>query len=111
MKLGKKKQVTDAAQISARHYDVIRTPVVTEKSTAASEFSKVVFNVARDADKSEIKSAVEALFKVKVVKVNTLNRKGKTKTFRGRPGRQSDVKKATVTLEAGQTIDLGVGVK
>jgi len=92
------------------HYDVIRRPVITEKSTAASEHGKVVFVVAPDASKGEIKSAVEALFKVKVERVNTLNRKGKQKRFRGRLGRQSDTKRAIVTLAEGQMIDVTTGL-
>lgn len=91
-------------------YDIIRKPVVTEKSTAASEHNKVTFHVADTATKPEIKQAVEALFKVKVANVNTLRLKGKTKLFRGRAGRRSDMKKAIVTLEAGQNIDLTAGV-
>jgi large subunit ribosomal protein L23 len=92
------------------HYDVIRSPVITEKSTMASEQDKVVFNVARDATKDQIKAAVEALFKVKVKNVNTLVRKGKTKRFRGIRGRQSDVKRAIVTLGEGQSIDVTTGL-
>jgi large subunit ribosomal protein L23 len=91
-------------------YDIIRSPVITEKSTAASEHDKVVFNVARDATKSQIRAAVEALFKVKVKGVNTLVRKGKTKRFRGVRGRQSDIKRAVVTLEEGQSIDVTTGL-
>jgi large subunit ribosomal protein L23 len=93
-----------------RHYDVIVSPVVTEKSTSASEHGKVVFNVRRDATKPLIKEAVEKLFNVKVEKVNTLVRKGKLKHFRGRRGLQSDVKKAIVTLAAGQSIDVTTGL-
>ena len=93
-----------------RHYDVIRTPVITEKSTFVSENNQVVFNVANDATKIEIKAAVEALFGVKVKAVNTLNRKGKTKRFRGIVGKQKDVKKAIVTLADGQTLDVTTGL-
>ncbi len=93
-----------------RYYDIILSPVITEKSTYAAEDNKVVFNVANDATKPEIKAAVEALFGVKVKKVNTLVRKGKVKRFRGTVGRQKDVKKAIVTLEEGQTIDLASGL-
>ncbi len=93
-----------------RHYDVILSPVVTEKATAASEKNKVVFKVRLDATKLEIKSAVEKLFEVKVTRVNTLTRKGKNKVFRGRPGKQGDVKKAIVTLAEGQTIDITTGL-
>ena len=93
-----------------RHYDVILSPVVTEKATAASEKNKVVFKVRLDATKTEIKNAVEKLFEVKVTGVNTLTRKGKNKAFRGRPGKQGDVKKAIVTLAEGQTIDITTGL-
>ena len=92
------------------HYDVIRSPVITEKSTAASEHNKVVFTVANGATKTEIKAAVEALFKVKVTGVNTLVRKGKLKRFRGIAGRQGDVKRAVVTLAEGQSIDVTTGL-
>ena len=92
------------------HYDVIRSPVITEKSTMASEQDKVVFNVARGATKGDIKTAVETLFKVKVKSVNTLVRKGKTKRFRGIKGRQSDIKRAVVTLQEGQSIDVTTGL-
>ncbi|GAB5508565.1 MAG: 50S ribosomal protein L23 [Rhizobiaceae bacterium] len=93
-----------------RHYDVIVSPVVTEKSTLASENNQVVFNVSRKATKPEIKAAIEALFSVKVTGVNTLLRKGKVKRFRGTVGRQSDVKKAVVTLAEGQSIDIATGL-
>lgn len=93
-----------------KHYSVIRGPVITEKSTAATEQNKVVFNVARDATKPEIKAAVETLFKVKVTAVNTLVRKGKNRRFRGFKGKLSDVKKAVVTLAAGQSIDVTTGL-
>jgi large subunit ribosomal protein L23 len=93
-----------------RHYDVIVAPVVTEKATSASEHGKVVFRVRGDATKPAIKAAVEKLFNVKVEKVNTLVRKGKVKHFRGRAGLQSDVKKAIVTLAAGQSIDVTTGL-
>jgi large subunit ribosomal protein L23 len=92
------------------HYDVIRRPVITEKSTAASEHNKVIFVVDASATKPEIKAAVEALFKVKVTAVNTLNRKGKTKRFRGIVGRQSDQKRAIVTLAEGQMLDVTTGL-
>ncbi|RAZ88757.1 50S ribosomal protein L23 [Mesorhizobium hawassense] len=93
-----------------RHYDVIVSPAITEKSTMASEQNKVVFNVAKKASKPEIKAAVEALFGVKVTAVNTLVRKGKIKRFRGTVGRQGDVKKAVVTLADGQSIDVATGL-
>lgn len=93
-----------------RNYDIIVSPVVTEKSTLASEQNQVVFNVARDASKPDIKRAVEGLFGVKVTSVNTILRKGKQKRFRGHLGRQSDVKKAIVTLAEGQSIDVTTGL-
>lgn len=93
-----------------RHYDVIVSPIITEKSTMASEANQVMFNVARNASKPEIKQAVEALFGVKVTAVNTLVRKGKVKRFRGIRGKQSDVKKAVVTLADGQSIDVTTGL-
>ena len=92
------------------NYDVIRAPVVTEKSTNASEHNKVIFDVAMDATKPEIKAAVEALFSVKVTAVNTHVRKGKVKRFRNRLGVRNDVKKAVVTLIEGQTIDISSGI-
>jgi large subunit ribosomal protein L23 len=95
---------------TARNYDVVRSPIITEKATILSELNKVVFQVADDASKDEIAAAVEVLFKVKVVKVNTMNVKGKTKRFRGRPGRRSDIKKAIVTLAEGQSIDITTGL-
>ena len=93
-----------------RHYDVIVSPAITEKSTMASERNQVIFNVARKATKPDIKAAVEALFGVKVTAVNTLVRKGKLKRFRGTAGRQSDVKKAVVTLADGHSIDVATGL-
>ena len=99
-----------ADQPTARHFDTILAPVITEKATLLSEQNKVVFRVAKDATKDEIAAAVEALFKVNVTKVNTLNVKGKTKRFRGIVGRRSDVKKAVVTLAEGQSIDITTGL-
>lgn len=93
-----------------RHYDVITSPAITEKSTLVSEQNQIVFNVAKKATKPEIKAAVEALFGVKVKSVNTLVRKGKTKRFRGTVGRQSDVKKAIVTLVEGESVDVTTGL-
>ena len=93
-----------------RHYDVILAPVITEKATLLSEQNKVVFRVSMDSTKDEISAAVEELFKVEVVKVNTLITKGKTKRFRGRTGVRSDVKKAIVTLAEGQSIDVTTGL-
>ncbi|MDP3174375.1 MAG: 50S ribosomal protein L23 [Phenylobacterium sp.] len=98
------------AEPTARHYDTILSPVITEKATLLSEQNKVVFRVADDASKVEIAAAVEALFKVNVTKVNTLVTKGKTKRFKGRPGRRPDVKKAVVTLADGQSIDITTGL-
>lgn len=96
--------------IADRHYDVIRHPVITEKATLGSEHNQVTFVVAIDATKPQIKAAVEAVFKVRVKAVNTLRRKGKTKRFRGIPGRRPDVKKAIVTLVEGDSIDVTTGV-
>ena len=93
-----------------RHYDVITSPVITEKTTLVSEQNQIVFNVAKSATKPEIKAAVEALFGVKVKSVNTLVRKGKVKRFRGTVGRQSDVKKAVVTLVDGESVDVTTGL-
>jgi large subunit ribosomal protein L23 len=91
-------------------YDVIRSPAITEKATMLSANNQVVFNVAGDATKPQIKAAVEKLFGVKVEAVNTLVRKGKFKRFKGRAAMQSDVKKAVVTLAEGQTIDVMTGL-
>ncbi|MDT3377098.1 50S ribosomal protein L23 [Labrys portucalensis] len=93
-----------------RHYDVIVSPVITEKATAQSEHNQVVFRVSPDATKPQIKAAVEKLFNVKVTGVNTLVRKGKTKRFKGILGTQSDVKRAIVTLAEGHTIDVTTGL-
>jgi large subunit ribosomal protein L23 len=95
---------------AARHYDTILSPVITEKATMLSEQNKVVFRVAKDASKADIAEAIENLFKVSVVKVNTINVKGKTKRFRGHVGQRSDVKKAIVTLAEGQSIDITTGL-
>jgi len=92
------------------HYDVIRKPIITEKATMASEHGAVVFEVDIAANKPQIKEAVEALFGVKVKAVNTTITKGKTKRFRGQMGRRKDVKKAYVTLEEGNTIDVTTGL-
>ena len=94
----------------AEHYDVIRKPIITEKATMASENGAVVFEVAIDANKPAIKEAVENLFGVKVKAVNTAITKGKVKKFRGQPGKRKDVKKAYVTLEEGNTIDVSTGL-
>jgi len=92
------------------HYDLIKKPIITEKATMVSENGAVVFQVAMDASKPAIKEAVEAVFGVKVKAVNTVVSKGKVKKFRGRPGERSDKKKAYVTLEAGNTIDVSTGL-
>jgi large subunit ribosomal protein L23 len=96
--------------LDPRHYDVIVSPVITEKATNLSEQNKVVFRVRPDATKPQIKEAVERLFDVKVKSVNTLVTKGKVKMFRGKRGQRSDVKKAVVTLAEGQTIDVTTGL-
>jgi large subunit ribosomal protein L23 len=93
-----------------RHYDAIVAPVITEKATLASESNQFVFKVARNATKPQIKAAIEQLFDVKVMAVNTLLRKGKRKTFRGVRGRQQDMKKAIVTLADGYRIDMTTGL-
>ena len=98
------------ASPTARHYDVIVAPHITEKATVLSEQNKVVFRVAADASKDEIATAVEALFNVQVTKVNTLIQEGKTKRFRGIKGRRADIKKAIVTLVEGQSIDVTTGL-
>ncbi len=91
-------------------YELVRAPVITEKSTAASEHNQVTFRVPLDADKRSVKAAIEGLFKVKVTAVNTIRVKGKTKRFRGMPGRRSDYKKAIVTLAEGAKIDVTTGI-
>jgi large subunit ribosomal protein L23 len=97
-------------EIALTHYDVILSPVITEKSTQVSEHNQVVFNVAKTATKPEIKAAVEALFDVKVTGVNTLISKGKTKRWKGVRYMRSDIKKAVVTLAAGESIDVTTGI-
>jgi large subunit ribosomal protein L23 len=96
--------------VTARDYDVIQAPVITEKATILSEQNKVVFRVSMDSTKDEIARAVEGLFSVQVVKVNTMITKGKTKRFRGIKGQRSDIKKAIVTLAEGQSIDVTTGL-
>ncbi|MFZ4540733.1 MAG: 50S ribosomal protein L23 [Rickettsiales bacterium] len=96
---------------NARLYDVIVRPVVTEKTTAATEQNKVVFRISPTANKKDVKAAVEAIFKVSVLKVNTINVEGKEKRFRGKVGHRSDFRKAIVTLAAGSTIDFAAGAK
>jgi len=96
--------------VTPEQYDLIRKPIITEKATMASEHGAVVFEVAMDATKPEIKKAIEGLFNVKVKAVNTTVTKGKVKKFRGRPGKRRDVKKAYVTLVEGNTIDVTTGL-
>ena len=96
--------------VAARHYDTVVSPIITEKTTIVSENNQVVFEVPLSASKPDIKDAIEQLFKVSVTAVNTLRVKGKTKRFRGRPGRRNDVKKAVVTLKDGDSIDIATGL-
>lgn len=96
--------------VDARHYDVIIAPHITEKSTLASEQNAVVFKVAGTATKPQIKEAIEAIYDKKVVAVNTLIVKGKTKRWKGKPYTRSDVKKAIVTLAEGEMIDITSGI-
>ena len=95
---------------NVNHYDVILSPVITEKATRTSEYNQVTFKVPLTATKPQIKAAVEALFKVKVTAVNTLRTKGKVKLFRGQPGQRADWKKAMVTLADGHKIDVTTGI-
>jgi len=104
------RKAVEAVGIDPIHYDIITAPVITEKTSMGSEHGQVTFRVPLTATKPEIKAAVEALFKVEVKAVNTLIAKGKTKRFKGQPGRRSDVKKAIVTLAPGQSIDVTTGV-
>ena len=97
-------------EIDARHYDVILSPHITEKSTMASENNAVVFNVANEATKPQIKEAVEAIYDKKVANVNTILTKGKTKRWKGKPYKRSDFKKAVVTLADGEMIDITTGI-
>ena len=96
--------------VENRHYDVVLAPHITEKTTLLSEHNAVVFRVANDATKPAIKAAIEALFSVTVTGVNTIVTKGKTKRWKGKPYTRSDVKKAIVTLAAGQSIDVTTGI-
>jgi large subunit ribosomal protein L23 len=100
-----------SAAVDIRHYDVVLSPHITEKSTMLSDHNAVVFKVAQGASKPEIKAAVEALFGVSVVGVNTMITKGKSKRWKGKPYTRSDVKKAIVTLAEGQSIDITEGAK
>ena len=104
------KKPAAAAAVDIRHYDVVLAPHITEKSTMLSEQNAVVFRVAANASKPEIKAAVEALFKVSVTGVNTMITKGKSKRWKGKPYTRSDVKKAIVTLAEGQSIDITSGI-
>ena len=97
-------------EVAARHYDVVLAPHITEKSTLASEHNAVVFKVASDATKPQIKEAVEAIFDVSVTGVNTINVKGKTKRWKGKPYKRNDLKKAVVTLKDGDSIDVTSGI-
>ncbi len=106
----KKSAKKEAPVFKEAFYDVISRPVITEKATAASEHNKVIFRVRPDVTKAQVKEAIEALFKVEVVSVNTLNVQGKTKIFRGAIGKRKDFKKAVVTLAKGQSIDLAGGI-
>ena len=99
-----------AKAVEIRHYDVVLAPYITEKSTLLSEQNAVVFKVANDASKPEIKAAVEALFSVTVTGVNTIVQKGKTKKWKGKPYTRADFKKAIVTLAEGQSIDVTTGI-
>src|SRR6187399_1585383 len=105
------KKPAKSAGVDINHYDVVLAPHITEKSTLLSEQNAVVFKVANDATKPEIKAAVEALFGVKVTGVNTIVSKGKTKRWKGQPYKRSDSKKAIVTLAEGSSIDVTEGVK
>ncbi len=109
MAKAKKSEKKEAPAMKEAFYDLITRPVITEKATAASEQHKVIFRVRNDATKTQVKQAVEGLFKVEVTSVNTINVQGKTKGFRGRAGKRSDFKKAIVTLKEGQSIDLSSG--
>ena len=93
-----------------KSYKIILKPIVTEKATKLSEFNKVVFEVTSKSNKNEVKSAVEKLFSVKVKSVNIINIKGKVKRFKGVLGKRNDIKKAVITLEEGNTIDISAGV-
>lgn len=104
------KKTRSAKPSKERMYDIVRRPLITEKSTSISEHNQVIFQVALDATKPEIKAAVEGLFGVKVKAVNTLRQQGKVKLFRGRKGKRSDYKKAMVTLEEGQSLDVTTGI-
>lgn len=99
-----------AKAININYYDIIRRPIITEKAMTSSEHSKFIFEVSSCANKIDIKKAIEAIFKVKVVQVNISNTQAKRKFFKGKEGFRKSIKKATVTLESGQTIDFTAGV-
>ena len=104
------KKPAKSAAVDINHYDVVLAPHITEKATLLSEHNAVVFKVANDATKPQIKAAIEALFGVNVTGVNTITQKGKSKRWKGRPYTRSDVKKAIVTLADGQSIDVTTGI-
>jgi large subunit ribosomal protein L23 len=110
MTAAKKKSEKKEAQLTEALYEAVRFPVITEKATMGSQYNQITFRVPVDADKAMIKRAVEAVFKVKVVKINTSIQLGKTKIFKGRKAFRSDRKKAIVTLAEGQTIDVSTGI-
>jgi large subunit ribosomal protein L23 len=110
MSAAKAKKATKEVTDLTPHYQVILSPVITEKATNGSQHNQVTFRVARKATKPEIRTAIESLFKVKVTAVNTHNRQGKTKRVRGRTGFRSDVKFAIITLAEGNTIDVTTGL-
>ncbi len=101
----------DTTQLTERNYEILCKPLVTEKTSLGSQYGQITFQVPMDATKPEIKKAVESLWKVNVEKVNTLIQKGKTKRFKGVMGRRNNYKKAIVTLQEGQTIDVTEGIK
>ena len=105
------KKPAKSAAVDISHYDVVLAPHITEKSTLLSEQNAVVFKVANTATKPQIKAAIEALFGVSVTGVNTINQKGKSKRWKGRPYTRSDMKKAIVTLAEGQSIDVTTGIQ
>ncbi len=108
---GKTKRYSGTAKVSQnRAYDLIRSPVITEKATLGSEHNQVTFRVPLDASKPEIRAAVEKLFEVEVTAVNTIRQRGKVKRFKGRPGKRPDYKKAIVSLAEGHSIDVTTGV-
>ena len=107
---GRKADAAPQGAVALGHYDVILSPHITEKATLLSEHNAVVFKVTNDATKPQIKAAVEALFDVTVLGVNTIVQKGKTKKWKGAPYKRSDIKKAIVTLKDGQSIDVTTGI-